>query len=285
MLFRSVQDALGFIAGITLALIVSIAVLIGIFKLFFELLKTYVTIIISIATAPMTLMIGAVPGQNNFGKWLKSLIGNLMAFPTVLLALILFKLFTREGGGLESGGFVPPFLIGGGQGQAVLTLVGIGVILVMPELVKEVKKAMGASGGLWDQLSGAAWKNAQAGEIAIPGALGLGASIGGAGRAAVEVLRPGSGYSPRQAMNAIFRTGVTIDPGDGGPARVVGGAARVGGKWWERGQSIRRTVDRAQEGRLFEAEDIEKTLSRLAGKREEEKDSSESTRIGPEPDL
>jgi len=180
---NSDSSFLGAFAGITLALIIAIAVLIGIFKLFFELLKTYVTLIVSIAVAPLMLMLGAIPGKNNFTNWLKIISGNLMAFPAVLLALILFKMFTQQGSTLDSGGFVPPFLLGGGQGAAVLTLVGIGIILIMPEIVKEVKKVMGAEGGLFEQLAGAAISQAQEGS-------GLGMrTVGGVGGAAL-----GAGY-------------------------------------------------------------------------------------------
>lgn len=173
-----VQAVVSMIGGLTMALIVSIAILIGVFKIFWELLKSYISIIISIATSPLLLMLGAIPGKGNFGGWLKTIIGNLAAFPTVLFALILYEMFTKHD--LSTGGFLPPYLIGRGVGGAVLALVGIGIVLIIPELIKEIKKALGAEGGIWESLFGAALK--QAGEGAPLGSrVGLGATglVGG----------------------------------------------------------------------------------------------------------
>lgn len=171
------ESIISWAAGITIALVISIAVLIGVFKLFFELLKTYVTIIISIVTAPLMLMIGALPGKNNFGTWIKTLAGNLLAFPVVLLALIFYNMFVGNTD-LSTGGFLPPFMIGRGNSSVMMTLVGIGIILVIPELVKEVKKALGAEGGIFATLAGAAWNQAKEG---APLGLRIAGGVGGGG--------------------------------------------------------------------------------------------------------
>jgi len=144
----SAGDALGWISGITFGLIITIAVLIGVFKLFFELLKTYITVILAIAFGPMLIMMGAIPGKNTFMPWLKMVIGNLAAFPTVLLMLILYNEMTKNTGSITEGGFMPPYLMGQGFGGALTTLVGIGIILVMPEVVKKTKAALGVGWGL-----------------------------------------------------------------------------------------------------------------------------------------
>lgn len=130
------SGALGWLAGITAALVVAVAILIAAFKILFELLKTYVSIVLSIALAPITLMFGAIPGQNSFFKWLKRLVGNLLAFPVVLMT------------------FIPPFLPGRGVSGAIVTLVGIGILLIIPEIIQQVKKAFGAEGGIVETLGG-----------------------------------------------------------------------------------------------------------------------------------
>ena len=65
--------------------------------------------------APIYLMLGAIPGKNAFGPWLKNMVGNLAAFPTVLLFAIIFQVFTSGISENNQGGFMPPFLIGNGQ--------------------------------------------------------------------------------------------------------------------------------------------------------------------------
>ncbi|MFH2118615.1 MAG: hypothetical protein ABII10_02685, partial [Candidatus Paceibacterota bacterium] len=159
-------DFLGWIGGITVGLIVSVAILIASFKIFFELLKTYVTLVLAIATAPMMLMFGAIPGKSNFGSWIKNIAGNLLTFPTVLMAFIIYDMFSTND--FSAGGFLPPYLIGQGNGGVIITLVGIGILLIIPELITQMKKAMGVEGGIWAQLGGDMMKNAAAGEPAIP---------------------------------------------------------------------------------------------------------------------
>lgn len=162
--------------GLTLSLVLAIAVLIGMVKLFFELLKSYASIIMGVIFAPFYLMLGAFPGKNTFVPWLRNMVGNLAAFPTVLLFVMLFQVFTsesvfRDGFG---GGFMPPYLIGGGQSSAAAYLLGLGIILALEPIVKEIKKRMGASdGGFGMMVAKNAYSGIQEGvkgKYGIPGA-------------------------------------------------------------------------------------------------------------------
>jgi hypothetical protein len=140
-------DVLPFFAGLSAAFVVVIAIAIGTFRLFFELLMTYVNIIISIIMSPIMLMLGAIPGRNAFVPWLKSLFGNLMAFPIVLLLLIIYvEIVTGSNPEMgSSGGFRPPYLIGSGNPDAITSMVGIAILLILTDLVKQGKKMMGAT--------------------------------------------------------------------------------------------------------------------------------------------
>lgn len=169
-------DAVGFLGGLTLAVVVAIAITMKIFELFFELLKTYVIVILTIAFAPILLALGAVPGKNTFGQWIKDLIGNLAAFPAVMLVLIIFDELTGgiSGGDvvIESGGFQPPYLFGSGSGGALPFMVGVGMLMIMPEIVKQAKTAMGAKEGIFAQFArdiGQSAKKGWTGGEIIPG--------------------------------------------------------------------------------------------------------------------
>lgn len=219
----TVGDVLSWIGGITLGLVVSIAVLIGIFKLFFELLKTYITLIVSIVTAPLLLMIGAIPGKSNFGSWIKTLVGNLLAFPVVLMALIFYYMFTAND--LGAGGFVPPFLIGRGNGSVVVTLVGIGIILIIPDIIKEMKKAFGAEGGIFETLAGKMIDQAREG---VPlGTKIVGTGIG-AGLGAVGGLGQGI-WETQGTRNLGVRLGRILQFTGRGAGNLARGGARAGG--------------------------------------------------------
>ncbi|HEX7017717.1 MAG TPA: hypothetical protein VF209_02305, partial [Patescibacteria group bacterium] len=151
------SDGAEIVGGFAAAVIIAIAITIQVFRLFIELLKTYVSIIISITLSPLLLMTEAIPGRHTFFPWVKSLVANLAAFPTILLLLIIFdKLtggFTGTTPQIEDGGFSPPFLIGlGGPGAGVIPfLIGFGMLMIMPTLVQQVKKALGAGGGIFEQ--------------------------------------------------------------------------------------------------------------------------------------
>lgn len=156
-------NAFEWIGGITVGLVIAIAVLIGAFKLFFELLKSYATIVLLVVTAPIQLMMGAIPGRNAFTPWLMNLIANLSPFPTVLMVAVMFYLFTQEVS-TSQGGFMPPFLVGRGMQDAIASLMGLAILLAMPEVVKEVKKKLGATEGGFGQLvASAGWDRAKAG--------------------------------------------------------------------------------------------------------------------------
>jgi hypothetical protein len=161
----------GAIGGLTLSLVIAVAVLIGAVRLFFELLKSYAAIILYIVASPLILMFGAIPGKDVFWPWLKGILGNLLAFPAVLLMLIIYIEFTARGasditvtGGSE-GGFMPPFLLGNGTaGNMVGPLLGLAIILGLPDIIKEIKKAAGAGeGGIGSMLAGFAWGGLQRG--------------------------------------------------------------------------------------------------------------------------
>jgi hypothetical protein len=154
----------GFIAGLTFALVFAIALVFQIFRLFIELLKTYISIIISIVLSPIALMLGALPGNNAFSSWVKTLVANLAIFPVILIMIIISFMLTSNGLKPEyantnelarsgTGGFLPPYLTGAGSAAAVQALLGLGMILLLPDIVTQVKKSLGGSGGIFEQFA------------------------------------------------------------------------------------------------------------------------------------
>lgn len=165
-------EAIGSISGLTFTVIVAITYLFATVQLFIELLKTYISIIVSIVLSPLLLMMGALPGRNDvFSGWIKGLVGNLIAYPVVLLLVILHKLMTTQSG-LE-GGFLPPFLMGRGSPGAITALIGLSIMLIAKDLVVQAKKSVNPKGGgIFEQfgqaLSSAVSKGWKGGEV-IPG--------------------------------------------------------------------------------------------------------------------
>lgn len=172
----------GGLGGIIVSTVIAIALVIGWFRLFFELAKSYATVLLSIVTAPIVLMIGAIPGQNAFVPWLKDLIGNLLPFPTVVMVLAMYYVFTEGAVNTTNGGFMPPFLIGGGQSSTLVSILGVAIILALPEIVKAVKKPL-VKEGFGTMVINAGAKSF--GVASIPAAALLGQGAYTAGRTAI----------------------------------------------------------------------------------------------------
>jgi len=170
------SGALTWLSTLSATVIVGLAILISTFKIFFELLKSYVSIILQIVFSPIILMVGAIPGQNTFFSWVKNLTGNLIMWPLLLVCLLVNRMLTQ--GTYQSGGFMPPFLLGGGQAALFPVLVGIGVLLVIPEIMKEAKKKLGVEEGIMGSLAGSAFKQLQKGWKPTKNIVGVGTKVG-----------------------------------------------------------------------------------------------------------
>lgn len=237
-------NAFEWIGGITVGLVIAIAVLIGAFKLFFELLKSYATIVLLVVTAPIQLMMGAIPGRNAFTPWLMNLIANLSPFPTVLMVAVMFYLFTQEVSA-SRGGFMPPFLVGRGMQDAIASLMGLAILLAMPEIVKEVKKKLGATEGGFGQLvAQAGWKGAQAGWRGDSKTLGIGARDILGGAAGIPI---GAALGGWQGRNSELggRRGAAIGAvvGAVGPVRSARIAGRALSRYGEFSENYPRVAD------------------------------------------
>ncbi len=232
---EAITNVVDFAGGPILGIVIAFTIAFKIFKLFFELLRTYISIILSVAFAPIFLMIGAIPGKNTFGEWLKSLIGNLSAFPIVLLILLVFDMLT---GGItntpvnsDGGGFMPPYLLGESLSATGLApfIVGLGMILIIDELVKKGKEAMGAKPGIFDQFAGN-----------VGGALKKGVSGGELvpGLAITDTNKlPYAGKfigNPVSMGKTAVTTGATVAGAVGGG--LLGGARRIGSRVTNIGQ-------------------------------------------------
>ena len=156
------QTIMSVIGGLTLKIIVAVAMLIGLVKLFFELLRAYATIVISIVVSPLTLMMNAIPGNNAFVTWIKTLVGHLLPFPTVLVVVAMFGVFT-EGATSSDGGFMPPFLIGSGQSDVITAVLGLAILLALPEIVKHIREAIAPKNAFAEMVQKSAGEGFKAG--------------------------------------------------------------------------------------------------------------------------
>jgi hypothetical protein len=172
-----VKQTLGFgkiIANSLGYLIIAVAIFIALFRTLFQLIIAYVSIILSVVLAPFRLLLNAMPGSNAFSGWFMGLLANILVFPAVAVMILLGVYLGGNPSAnpdsnelipvvitSENDGLLPPFIATRGEGSSnVRAIIGLGIILMLPEVVKMVKEALQVKES---DLFGAAFKNAQAG--------------------------------------------------------------------------------------------------------------------------
>ena len=139
-----------FITGNLVYLIVAVAILFSLFKLFFQLLMCYIGIIMSVIFAPFQLLTNAFPGSNSLVNWLKGLLANILPFPAIVLLFLIAGALTgneKWGAGpgvgftgFDSGTGLP--LLGTTSTDAIQALIGLGMIMLAPKVVSMIKEAL-----------------------------------------------------------------------------------------------------------------------------------------------
>jgi len=137
----------GFIAKVIALLIIAIAVLWSLFKLWFILLEAYIMILVHTVFAPFWIVTGLLPGLQSagFGAWLREILANLAVFPTTIIILLLGRIFIDSFGTTNTPGqFVPPLMGSIGNTNAIGALIGIGIIFLLPNAATITKAAFKA---------------------------------------------------------------------------------------------------------------------------------------------
>jgi len=146
----------GLIAGPALVKLIWIVIaLFLLFKLFFALIGAYIRIVLSVILGPIKIMIGALPGQKGFGDWIKNILADILVFPAVVIIAMIGVYICQLPNFKEM--WIPP-LIGlpepiSGHINFAKTIVGMGFLLILPNVPKMVRGAFGLSeGGFGDIL-------------------------------------------------------------------------------------------------------------------------------------
>lgn len=132
--------------GIIAFLVVLIAILYSLFRIWFTLVKSFVYVLIDTMLGPLWIAAGIFPGSKlGFTPWVRHLAGHLSVFPMTFAAILLGKTIMDGVGGGNTKLFSPP-LIGDaiGGSNAVAAFVGFGFILSIPTILERTKKVVGA---------------------------------------------------------------------------------------------------------------------------------------------
>ena len=132
------------IFGISLMrVIVGGAILFSILKLLIQLILAYVNIILQVIFAPIMLLFNALPAGNSFSSWIKNLIANAAAFPTVAIMIMVGDQLMTGGSGADPGSLQLPFIGFLAEGQNFIqTIIGFGLIMLLPKVVSMIQEAL-----------------------------------------------------------------------------------------------------------------------------------------------
>ncbi len=165
------NDTIGFIVGIVgdafVTVIMSVALLFAAFRLFFQLLMSYVKIIMLTIFSPLMILPNALPGSDSFSSWARNFLANVLVFPAAAALLLIGAILMgpctssdpdrcslgRDEWGITSSvirdsgeGWLPPFIGFTTDVESVLALIGYGFILFTPQLVTTLQQALKAKG-------------------------------------------------------------------------------------------------------------------------------------------
>ncbi|QLG69915.1 MAG: hypothetical protein CH104c_0684 [Candidatus Woesebacteria bacterium] len=154
----------GFFGGFLLILfffVVLIATIFNSFKILWLMIKTYVSIILSIVAAPLQILIGIVsPIGGGFGQWAKNFIANLAVYPTVgVMFFLAFFFAVQATGGSTVGDFLaraapfqispralesttnwdPPLTWGTNSGRFLWMLASFAIYMMIPKVADIIK--------------------------------------------------------------------------------------------------------------------------------------------------
>jgi len=141
---RHIPNPLGMIAGALAFLLMFIIITIALLRLWFSLIKAYVSILLDVVLAPFWIIGGIIPGSPiSFSGWLKDMLANLLVFPAIIAMLmfaVVFKNLFRDSSGGTS--FVPPFIGTNNNLELIGSLVSIGILLMTPNVAGMIKKML-----------------------------------------------------------------------------------------------------------------------------------------------
>ena len=137
----------GPVGSLLLVLLLSLALLFGLVRVFFMLLNAYIQIIIALLVSPFHLLLEAFPGGFGFSSWIKNLVSNLVVFPVTAALLLIGTILTQIN--TLSGIWTPPLLglpagVGDTATRGITGLIGLGMLMIIPTVVNGIKEALKA---------------------------------------------------------------------------------------------------------------------------------------------
>jgi hypothetical protein len=141
----------GWIIGNVAGGIGRVILLFSLFGALFEtwkaLLAAFTNVILSVVLSPFQLAMDAVPGSDDkLNSWVRGILGNLLAFPAVIVMMYMALAFAISYGQQSASGrtFIPPLLGGNSDPNMLSGLIALGIFFSLPKVVAIVQEAVKA---------------------------------------------------------------------------------------------------------------------------------------------
>lgn len=121
-------------------IIITVGLLYLIGRIFFTLLGAYIQIIINIVFAPIFLIPEALPGRSAFIPWIKRLVGNMAAFPTMVTLFLFIRMM--NGIAVNAGQTISFPLLFGFKSDGFIAIITGVLMFMIPDLTKGVIKGI-----------------------------------------------------------------------------------------------------------------------------------------------
>lgn len=128
-----------------ISLLILFTILFLVFRIFFLLFTTYIRILLMIIFSPIILLFEAIPGKSTFSWWIKNLFAEILTFPIVIVLAIVGYIIANTPATKSINLWQPPFLSDLNPDSFII-LLGVGLVLIIPDLIKMVKEFLGAKG-------------------------------------------------------------------------------------------------------------------------------------------
>lgn len=128
-------------ATVIIMLLIAIALLYALVRIFLVLLISYVSIIFLTIFGPLMILFDALPMQTGMGTgvWFRNLFANIIVFPVTAILIIVGTILTAS----TDFEWVPPMLPHA-SGRAIQALLGLGILLFVAQIINKIKYAMQA---------------------------------------------------------------------------------------------------------------------------------------------
>lgn len=165
---KVIFKAASWFAGFAWWLIIIITIVIAVFRLWFELLKAYLALLVYIITGPIWIVAGLLPKKPlGFNAWFRRLFANFAIFVASAWAIVFLRVVSELYKKDAENSFVP-LLVGNPRASNFGSIILLGGLLMLPHLLGLIRDKVGAKPSNLAAAAGAGLAGGMAAAAVVP---------------------------------------------------------------------------------------------------------------------